>query len=131
MNKTVYVLGAGVNKAINTPSTAPRCSPFLLDDFFQVALQMRIGTYSTETYDNRLSQLYNYINKYWKKNKADLVAEPFNLEECFTLLELQLNEAEKNNSLETFQELNTILYILTSLIREVLSEGWYRDSGND
>jgi hypothetical protein len=23
MNKTVYVLGAGVNKAINTPSTAP------------------------------------------------------------------------------------------------------------
>ncbi|MFZ0511251.1 MAG: hypothetical protein WAM14_06570, partial [Candidatus Nitrosopolaris sp.] len=61
-------------------------------------------------------------NKYWKKNKADLVAEPFNLEECFTLLELQLNEAEKNNSLETLQELNTILYILTSLIREVLSD---------
>ena len=120
MNKTVYVLGAGVNKAINTPSTAPMCSPFLLNDFFQVALQMRNGRYSIDlTYDNRL---YNYINKYWKKNKADLVAGPFDLEECFTLLELQLNEAEKNNNLKTFQELNTILYTLTSFITEVLSD---------
>ena len=53
MNKTVCVLGAGVNKAINTPSTAPMCSPFLLNDFFQVALQMRNGRYSIDlTYDS-------------------------------------------------------------------------------
>jgi hypothetical protein len=54
MNKTVYVLGAGVNKAINTPSTAPEYSPFLLNNFFQVALHMRNGRYSSdESYDDR------------------------------------------------------------------------------
>jgi hypothetical protein len=57
MNITVYVLGAGVNKAINTPSTAPMCSPFLLNDFFQVALRMRNGRYSSdESYDDEIPQ---------------------------------------------------------------------------
>jgi hypothetical protein len=37
------------------PSTAPEYSPFLLNNFFQVALHMRNGRYSSdESYDDRL-----------------------------------------------------------------------------
>lgn len=84
---------------------------------------MRNGRYSSdESYDDRLNPLYGYIRENWHKNKGDLISERFNLEECFTLLERQLNEAEKSNRPDALKELNTILYILTSFITEVLSD---------
>ena len=39
----------------SSPWLAPMCSPFLLKDFFQVALRMRNGRYSSdESHDDRL-----------------------------------------------------------------------------
>jgi hypothetical protein len=70
---------------------------------------MRHGRYfSDELFDDRLKPLYEYIEKYWKKNKNNLATESFDLEECFTLLELQSREAEIRNlsSQPVFSPLN-------------------------
>jgi hypothetical protein len=44
------------------------------------------------------------------------------LEECFTLIELQSKEAEKNNDFEIIQQLDNIRYLLTAFLREVTSD---------
>ena len=97
MNETTYVLGAGVNQAIYAIDYL--ASPPLLNNFFQIALS--ISTYSNAVYTEKIRDVYAYIFKYWKKNQSDLSRSPFNLEECFTLIESQIQyanyEAERND----------------------------------
>ena len=117
MSATVYVLGAGVNQVIKDWD---RLSPPLISNFFQVALKKE--KYRSERYTSKIQIVYDYIKKYWKKNKSDLSSISFDLEECFTMLELQLREAIDANDIEKARELYTVQFKLKSFIAEVLSE---------
>ena len=66
--------------------------------------------------------LYSYIEKYWKKDLWDLENTEFDLEECFTLIQLQLKEAAENNEEQKYYELINIQYLLKYFLNEVLSE---------
>jgi len=117
MSATVYVLGAGVNQVIKDWD---RLSPPLISNFFQVALKKE--KYRSEHYTSKIQIVYDYIEKYWKKNKSGLSSTPFDLEECFTMLELQFREAIDTNNNEKARELAIIQFRLKSFIAEVLSE---------
>ena len=116
-NGTVYLIGAGANRVI-TDSDGQ--SPPLIDDFFQVASQMR--KFSDSFYVERLAPVYEYIYQFWKKKIMDLASSSFDLEECFTLLEFQLKDAIGANDLETARRLWGIEFKLKSFIAELLSE---------
>jgi len=117
MSATVYVLGAGVNQVIKERDGL---SPSLIDNFFQLALKKE--KYLNERYTSKIQVVCDYIEKYWKKNKTDLSSTPFDLEECFTMLELQLNDVIITNDIGKKRELYTIQFRLKSFIAEVLSE---------
>jgi hypothetical protein len=133
MNDTVYLLGAGVNKAIKIragvqrvfPKTSdlyPEISPPLAKNLFQEAFAMQNRRFALEPYNERLSLLYSYIQKYWKRNIWDLENTEFDLEECFTLIQMQLKEAEENNEEQKYYELMNTQYLLKYFLSEVLSE---------
>lgn len=113
LNETTYVLGAGVNQAIYAIDYL--ASPPLLNNFFQIALS--ISTYNNAAYTEKIRDVYAYIFKYWKKSQIDLERSPFNLEECFTLIESQIHEA---NSELTRNNLLRIQYKLKTFVAEVL-----------
>ena len=104
MTKTVYVLGAGVNKSIKinygVQTNKLEVSPPLARDFFQVAFAMAHGRFARK-YQNQFKQLPLYIKNYWKKSFSDLTTSDFELEECFTLIELQLRDAIQNGEIRT------------------------------
>ena len=112
----VYLLGAGLNKAITTFQDQG-LSPPLINNLFKVASRLDIFT----DCDQLLSPLYLYIRKYWRKNKSDLENDDFNLEECFTLIQIQLTDAKLNNDTLRTQELLQVEYLLIGYFTEVMS----------
>ena len=116
MNETVYLLGAGVNQSLKD---FDNLSPPLTSNLFQPALAKR--KYSNELYTHQIQFVYDYIEKYWKKSKSDLSETPFDLEQCFTLLERQEDEAFERD-FEEYKKLKAIEFRLKSLLAEVLSE---------
>lgn len=125
MTKTVYVLGAGVNKSIRIkygvqPSKLD-VSPPLARDFFQVAFAMAHGRFARK-YQNKFEQLPLYIKNYWKKSFSALATSDFDLEECFTLIELQLRDALQNERESDIERLTITDYELKQILYEVLSE---------
>ena len=70
----------------------------------------------------REQELYDFIEKYWKKSKKDLGSSPFDLEKCFTFIESKMNEARKKNDREAFVNLLGIRIKLGIFVGEVLSE---------
>ena len=127
-NKSVYIFGAGVNRAIkirygvNRSATSPYVSPPLAMNFFSVALNMAHGRLAEEFARPTFQTLSSYIERYWKKNISSLKISDFDLEECFTFLELQLREAKENRDESNHQLLVDIEYLLKHLLNEVLSE---------
>lgn len=119
MNGTVYLLGAGVNQSLKD---FDNLSPPMMANFFRTTLRKR--KYSDEHYVNKIKVVYDYIEKYWKKTKTDLANAPFDLEQCFTLLERQKEEAYEKNK-EEYRWLLTIQFRLKSFLAEVLSEFEY------
>jgi len=117
MNDTTYVLGAGVNREIIDRDGFSRP---LINEFFQVALEKR--KFSGALHTGRLQIVYDYIYKYWRKTRSDLTRIPFDLEECFTMLELQLCEAIAKKDDEESIQLHTIQSRLKGLVAELLSE---------
>ena len=117
MTVTVYLLGAGVNQNV---VDWHGLKPPLANNFFQMAL--RSDKYEGEHYSNRIAPLYEYISHYWKKSKDDLRNEPFNLEECFTMLQLQQNEAERTEDYKKLGELVRVEFHLQSFLAEFLLE---------
>ena len=117
MSGTVYVLGAGVNQAIKN---FDGISPPLTNNFFQVALKMQ--KYSTKNYHKKIQSVYDYIKKYWRKGESDLVAEAFDLEECFTTIELQLLNARVLKNNEQIEYLRDVQFKLKSFFAEVISD---------
>ncbi len=97
-------------------------------DFFQIALQL--GRYSDTEYVNRIRDVYDYIEKYWKLTIEDLAHDPFDLEECFTQLESQIDNAYGKDPGEYDRLVNTDFH-LKSFLAEVLSEFEYADYAPD
>lgn len=117
MSRTTYVLGAGVNREIRDRDGF---SPPLINEFFQVALGK--PNLSDALHTSRLQIVYDYIYKYWRKTRSDLTSTPFDLEECFSLLELQRSEAIARKEDEESIRLHTIQFRLKGLAAELLSE---------
>jgi hypothetical protein len=117
--KIVYIIGAGINQVVKH-SWYDGLSPPMINNFFQTAL--KIERFATEFYSNQIQIVYDYIAKFWKKNKSDLSNGPFDLEECFTLIELQLKDAIDQQNQELAQNLRTIQFKLKLFLMEVLSE---------
>jgi len=91
MSEIVYVLGAGVNQVIKDDYGL---SPPLINNFFQNALKKYKDQFLAPTFGFKL--VYDYIKKYWRKSISDLENYPFDLEECFTLLDMQIDNARKS-----------------------------------
>jgi len=117
MTETVYLLGAGLNQNV---VDWHGLKPPLANNLFQRAL--RNDKYAGEHYSNRITPVYEYISRYWKKSKDDLRNEPINLEECFTMLQLQQNEAERVEDYQKLGELARTEFHLILFLAEFLSE---------
>jgi hypothetical protein len=116
MSHIVYLLGAGANQSIKDWDGL---SPPMIRNFFQTALKKE--EYRNEHYVERVRIVYDYIEKYWKKKISDLASSPFDLEECFTLLELQIDRARQKN-IEEYRKLWRVQFLLKSFLAGVLSE---------
>lgn len=75
-----------------------------------------------DRYRQQLSLLFAYIERYWKLSVEQLATVPFDLEACYTLLELQAADAWLNGDEPALRRLLEINYRLTILLAEYLSE---------
>jgi hypothetical protein len=117
MADIVYIFGAGINRTIRDWDGL---HPPLSTDFFQQALRHpRIGS---NHYKERLKTVFEYIARYWKLTPKDLESEPFDIESCFTLLELQSEEALSKKDRDAFIPLAETNYRLTVMLAEYLSD---------
>lgn len=117
MTRVCYLVGAGLNQVVHNRENV---SPPMARSLFQVA--NRIHKFSGPYYQNRLTEIYNYIWKYWKLNAIDLRSTPLDLEECFTLLDEQIRDAIHNGDHSKAQLLNSIRFKLVSFLGELLSD---------
>ena len=92
----------------------------MINNFFQVALKM--DRFSSDFYTEQIRVVYDFIEKYWKKNKLHLSTSPFDLEECFTFIDLQLRDAIEAGDRENMNRLREIKFRLTTFLAEVLGE---------
>jgi hypothetical protein len=118
MSQTVYIIGAGLNQAIKDWDGF---SPPMSRDFFKVALNIQKGGLS-RGYSLRLREVYEYIQRYWKMDEYQLASSPFDLEECFTFLESQEDDASDRGDMKEYNRLAIIEFRLKSLLAEVLSK---------
>lgn len=116
---TVYVLGAGINRVPGHPDKEFEKPP-LINDFFQLALSGSLldSVRSSEKDTERFQNLLRYIERYWKFSEEDLRRKPFNLEECFTMLQLQRLEQEQGS--QAGKELLKLESDLASLLAKYL-----------
>ncbi|SMB81657.1 SIR2-like domain-containing protein [Desulfonispora thiosulfatigenes DSM 11270] len=106
-NDTVYIIGAGINQCI---TDYEGLNPPLTLNFFKTILKST--KYQSKEYVQKVNLVYEYIEKYWKMDKENLINRTFNLEECFTLIQLQLMEAIEENK---EQEISYLLRINSAL----------------
>src|SRR3972149_7017703 len=120
MADTACLLGAGVNRSVSTRHglTPPRAL-----DFFRQAF--RHPVFSTNNYQGRLSPLLDFIEKFWRLDKTQLLTTDFDLEECYTLLELQRREAHAQDDAERVADATRVQFLLTDFFIEYLSEFEY------
>ena len=117
MAELVYLLGAGANQTV---ADWHGLKPPLANNFFQMALQS--DKFSGKVYSERIAPVYDYISHFWKKSEEDLRNQPFSLEDCFTMLQLQRNEAEHLEDYEEYARLARIEFLLESFLAEYLAE---------
>jgi hypothetical protein len=118
MSETVYLLGAGINRILKNDEGL---QPPLATDFFKQILsqnRFKMNEYVLE----ELKPLFDYIERYWKLSIEQLKKYPFDLEACFTLIQLQKLDAEKNGDTDTFRFLSQIELQLTKLLAKYLAE---------
>lgn len=123
MSETVYLLGAGVNRGSRDWNGI---QPPLTGDFFQQAL--RHPRFSRPWYLDQLTPLFSYIARYWHRNKQSLEEHPFDLEECYTLLHRQREDAHRRNDRDAQVELIEIEMLLTRWFSEFLGRFFDPDS---
>lgn len=117
MSKTVYVLGAGVNQTIKDDD---ELSPPLSNNFFQIVLR-KPHRFREKDYISEIQKVCDYIDQYWKIEKEALKSTPFDLEECFTMLELQIREAEHRRDRRELYRLRDIQDVLFFLVAQIFS----------
>jgi hypothetical protein len=117
LGNIVYLLGSGANQSIKDWDGL---SPPMIGDLFKIALQKK--KYLSEHFVNKMQVVYDYILKYWRKDLTELAVSSFNLEECYTMLESQANEALQKNDIEEYNRLHLIQFLLKSFLAEVLTE---------
>ncbi|HCE1967469.1 hypothetical protein [Vibrio sp. Vb2424] len=117
MTKVVYLFGAGINRGISERNGS--VPPLATDLFIQAMKFDRIGG---DLYLEKIEPVFRYIQKYWKLNREDLASCPFDLEACYTLLELQLNEAKALGRHNDIIELQDTILKLTILFAETLQQ---------
>lgn len=117
MGETTYLLGAGINRSVKGRNGL---SPPLARDFFQQAL--RHPRISEEHTIGQIVPLFDFIYKYWHLNQNDLKDKDFDLEECFTLLELQRRDAARLQDQDAFASASRLEWLLTQLLLDFMSE---------
>jgi hypothetical protein len=95
-------------------------NPPLINNFFITSLKKR--KFSSDSYLDKMKVVFDYIESYWKKTGKDLAREPFDLEECFTILTLQLRDALRKGLSEDALRLSRVQFSLKSFVAELLSE---------
>jgi hypothetical protein len=113
----VYMLGAGINREL--PSAHNMRPPLALDLFEQA---LKIPRFTGDGYRTRLKPLYSYIEWYWKLGIEQLATRRLDIEECFTLLQLQEYELRKEGDTAGADRLAECARLLTGLLAEVLEE---------
>jgi hypothetical protein len=117
MSDTVYMVGAGINRElIDRNGFRP---PLARDVIQQGLTHGGIGTAFNRA---KLEHLFNYIERFWKLRPADLEKQPFDIEECFTMLALQRDEAQQSEKYDEATRLSAITRQLVLLLASVLSE---------
>jgi hypothetical protein len=104
MADTVYLFGAGINRGLDVAQFGRyKLKPPLATDFFQQALRLDEIVRDPDFHREQFEALYTFIERYWKLSFDNLKTEPFNLEECFTLVQqqqLEAGTAEKSDEYE-------------------------------
>jgi hypothetical protein len=129
----VYILGAGVNKAIKVKHDVKRISeanknvnivsPPLSTNFFGEAFSMRNRSLGEEAiFDPEYKLLWSYIDEYWKRNPTNLERNKFDLEEFLTFIELQLADANKKRDKRLKEQLANIRFLQIKFLYCVLHE---------
>jgi len=137
MAGTVYLLGAGTNQVVSHDWMGLDVRPPLANNFFQMVL--RLNKFRSQewkiphtlSYSQRFAPVYQYISHIWKRNKHDLLIEPFNLEDCYTMIQLQQKEANRKKDYEELERLNQIGFLLSSSLAEYLQEFQKTAVGSD
>jgi hypothetical protein len=114
---TIFLIGAGINRAVQGPDSI---FPPLSHDFFcQVLRHPRLAG---DFKQGQLSPLLDYISKYWRLDLSQLETNNFDLEECYTFIELQRRESYFKGDSDGLAQMSHIQYLLTSLLLDYLSE---------
>ena len=117
MADILYIFGAGINRSL---CDAQGIRPPLATDLFQQALARPFTGYAGEP--SWYSQVFEYIQQFWKLSIDDLKRQSFDLEECYTLLQLQANEAYMQGNSVEFQRLTEIKSRLTLFFKHYLEQ---------
>jgi len=117
MAEIVYLFGAGINRGVQDWDGL---RPPLATDFFLQALKHH--RIADDHYLAVVQSVFDYIKQYWKLSVDDLKHVPFDLEECYTLLQLQSAEAKRNGDHDSYVRLLEIAYRLTIMFAEYLAE---------
>lgn len=117
MSEIVYLFGAGINRVINDRQGL---RPPLAKDLFQQVLNQDRITLSGYNLEAR-KPLFDYIDHYFKFSMEKLRTEEFDLESCYTLIQLQAMDARLKNNENKLILLNEIESQLTNLFVTFLS----------
>ena len=112
MAKTIYLFGAGINRGVKDWNGLV---PPLATDFFKQVLQS--DKYNSDHYLSRIKDLTDYIQKYWKLSIDQLRIVPFDIELCYTMIQLQSLEASLKNDNDKLTSHLTLLKRDTILIQ--------------
>jgi len=94
--------------------------PPLAHDFFRQAL--RHPRFSHEAIIELISPLFDFIEKYWHVTRDELRDTDFDLEECFTLLELQRRDAIRSQDQGALVSASRLEWLLMQLLLDFMSE---------
>ena len=112
----VYLLGAGFNLSLGRFEGRP---PFLINNFFQAALTNDLFRQKKALKTG--AAVFDYIKDYWKLEISDLQRQPFDLEQCYTMLQLQ-EESLPATDEEERQRIFNLRVDLTRLLAAYLDD---------
>jgi hypothetical protein len=118
--ETAYVFGAGLNRAVRDWD---RVSPPLAHDFFQILLTLRkVQSRRLPVAREAIHRLRLHQSVFWRLSPEHLKTVPFDLEKCFTLIDLQFREALQEGKQDEANHLRDVAFRLKSALAEILSE---------